>query len=92
MYKNLPAILNFSFARGKLLEKKREEERQKRLGTLKDSIEYTKAEIDNAMRNFNNVTEQRLVDFYIYKIQAEQSRYDQLMVEYKRMKLEFDAR
>jgi len=79
----LSAIMNMSFSRDSILKRRTEEQQRKYLGELKGSIEYTKSEIESAMRNFNNVTEPRLVDFYIYKIQSEQSRYDQLMVEYK---------
>ena len=69
---------------GSGIRKKREDEqKRKQLLKLKESIDYTKAEIDSAMQNFNNVKEERLVDFYIYKIQAEQSRYDQLILEYR---------
>ena len=79
----LSAIMNMSFTRESMLKRRTEEQQRRYLGELKNSIEYTKSEIDNAMRNFNNVTEPKLVDFYIYKIQSEQSRYDQLMVEDK---------
>ncbi len=79
----LSAIMNMSFTRESMMKRRTEEQQRKYLGELKGSLEYTKSEIDRAMQNFNNVTEPKLVDFYIYKIQSEQSRYDQLMVEYK---------
>lgn len=84
----LPAIISSTITRLNGVKKKQEELHKKRLGDLKSSIEYTKAEIDNAMKNFDNVIEPKLVDFYIYKIQAEQNRYEQLLSEYKIMEKE----
>lgn len=57
----------------------------KRLEELKASIDRTCSEINCALENFNNVTEPKLIDFYIYKIQSEQTRYDQLLCEYKQL-------
>jgi len=79
----LPAIMSFGMVGSGIRKKREEEQKRKQLLKLKESIDYTKAEIDSAMQNFNNVKEERLVDFYIYKIQAEQSRYDQLILEYR---------
>lgn len=84
----LPAIISSTITRMNGVKKKQEELHKKRLGDLKSSIEYTKAEIDAAMKNFDNVIEPKLVDFYIYKIQAEQNRYEQLLSEYKIIKKE----
>ena len=56
---------------------------EKRIRELKSNIEHTRTEMKLAMENFNNVTEPKLVDFYIYKIQSEQTRYEQLISEYK---------
>ncbi len=56
---------------------------EKRINELKSNIEHTRAEMRLAMENFNNVTEPKLIDFYIYKIQSEQTRYEQLISEYK---------
>ncbi|MBO4940789.1 MAG: DUF2508 family protein [Clostridia bacterium] len=50
---------------------------------LKSSIEHTKINLAYAIENFNNVTEPKLVDFYIYRIQSEQTRFEQLLAEYK---------
>lgn len=71
------------FGKYKAAETKSERERKARLNALKESIELTKYEISSAMDNFNNVTEPKLIDFYIYKIQSEQNRYEQLLGEYK---------
>ena len=56
---------------------------EKRIRELKYNIEQTRAEMRLAMDNFNNVTEPKLIDFYIYKIQSEQTRYEQLISKYK---------
>ena len=58
---------------------------KKRLDGIKSSIEHVKSELYQAMSNFNNVTEPKLIDFYIYKIQSEQTRYEQLLSEYKEL-------
>ena len=50
---------------------------------LKSNIEHTKTNLAYAIENFNNVTEPKLVDFYIYRIQSEQTRFEQLLAEYK---------
>ena len=72
-------ILNFKNRRiseGELLHRKR-------LEGLKESIEICKEDLAMAQQNFDNVTEPKLIDFYIYRIQSEQSRYAQLLAEYK---------
>ena len=51
-------------------------ERQKR-DRIKE-IEKTKREMDNAMLNYNAVSEQELLDFYIYQFKAAQVKYDYL--------------
>ncbi len=56
---------------------------KKRLEGLKESIEICKDDLAMAQQNFDNVTEPKLIDFYIYRIQSEQSRYAQLLAEYK---------
>ena len=53
------------------------------INQLKANINNAKQELHIAIENFNNVTEPRLIDFYIYKIQSEQTRYEQLLSEYK---------
>jgi len=52
---------------------------------LVTNIEHAKAEMHQAMDNFNNVIEPKLIDFYIYKIQSEQTRFEQLISEYKEL-------
>ena len=72
-------ILNFKNRRiseGELIHRKR-------LEGLKESIEICKEDLAMAQQNFDNVTEPKLIDFYIYRIQSEQSRYAQLLAEYK---------
>ena len=66
-------------------EKKHEE----KLRLLKEGIDESKNRLRAAHENFNNVTEPKLIDFYIYKIQAEQSRYEQLLLEYRNEEREF---
>ncbi len=56
---------------------------EKHINELKSNIKQTMSEMQLAMENFNNVTEPKLIDFYIYKIQSEQTRYEQLISEYK---------
>ncbi len=73
------AVLN----RVAYMRKKPEDATETRLTELKHSIDRTVTELNCAMENFNNVTEPKLIDFYIYKIQSEQTRYDQLLCEYK---------
>ena len=65
------------------MKNKNSEEKKESLSSLRENIEQTKAEMNGAIDNFNNVTEPKLIDFYIYKIQAEQNKYDQLLCEYK---------
>lgn len=61
------------------------DEHIKKLAELKEHIEYAKSEMDYAVSNFNNVTEPKLIDYYIYKLQSEQNRYEQLLSEYKQL-------
>lgn len=65
------------------MKNKNNEAKKESLSSLRENIEQTKAEMNGAIDNFNNVTEPKLIDFYIYKIQAEQNKYDQLLCEYK---------
>ncbi len=55
-----------------------------KLRLLKSDIDDCKTKLKSAQENFNNVTEPKLIDFYIYKIQAEQSRFSQLLTEYRK--------
>ena len=76
---NLVSIFN----KAKAAEKRAEEQYFARLQALKKNIDSARDEIRQATENFNNVTEPKLIDLYIYKIQSEQSRYEQLLSEYK---------
>ncbi len=76
---NLAAIFN----KTKAAEKRAEEQHLARLQSLKENIDSARDEIRQAIENFNNVTEPKLIDLYIYKIQSEQSRFEQLLSEYK---------
>ncbi len=83
MFANLSANIATTWDKVMNLKNKPDLTQEKRINELKLNIEHTKAEIQLAMKNFNNVTEPKLIDFYIYKIQSEQTRYDQLISEYK---------
>lgn len=85
MLPNLSSNINMTLNKVKNLRKKPDKIYEKRINELKSNIEDTKSELNLAMENFNNVTEPKLIDFYIYKIQSEQTRYEQLLTEYKAM-------
>ncbi len=75
---------NIMFFRSKAQKLTKENKLQlEKLRLLKEDIEDSKAKLKSAQDNFNNVTEPKLIDFYIYKIQAEQSRFSQLLTEYR---------
>lgn len=46
---------------------------------LKDDIEKTTLELQNAYTNMQNVVEPDLIDYYIYQTQAAQIRYQYLL-------------
>ncbi len=46
---------------------------------LKDDIEKTTLELQNAYTNLQNVVEPDLIDYYIYQTQAAQVRYQYLL-------------
>ena len=46
---------------------------------LKDNIEKTTLELQNAYTNMQNVGEPDLIDYYIYQTQAAQIRYQYLL-------------
>ncbi len=87
MLQNFPQGINTAFNKIAGLAKKPDRTYEIRINELKSNIEDTKAELKLAMENFNNVVEPKLIDFYIYKIQSEQTRYDQLISEYKSMEI-----
>ncbi len=76
---------NFTNTLSRAVRQKNEQKKQyeKQINQLRSDIEHAKQELQNAMDNFNNVTEPRLIDYYIYKIQSEQTRYEQFISEYK---------
>lgn len=45
---------------------------------LVEEIEKTRLEMENAMINYNAVSEEELLDFYIYQFKAAQVKYDYL--------------
>ncbi|MBE7031908.1 MAG: DUF2508 family protein [Ruminococcaceae bacterium] len=83
MTASLTANLTAVFNKAKAAEKRAEALHLARLQTLKENIDSARDEIRSAIENFNNVTEPKLIDLYIYKIQSEQSRFEQLLSEYK---------
>ncbi|MBR5518627.1 MAG: DUF2508 family protein [Clostridia bacterium] len=83
MFSELSSSLTATFTRIISPKKKQEQEHEIRIRELIANIEDTKSEIQRAMDNFNNVTEPKLIDFYIYKIQSEQTRFEHLISEYK---------
>ncbi len=85
MLPNLSSNINMTLSKVKNLRKKSDKIYEQRINELKSNIEDTKSELNLAMENFNNVIEPKLIDFYIYKIQSEQTRYEQLLSEYKAM-------
>ncbi len=46
---------------------------------LKDNLEKTNLELQDAYTNMQNVTEPDLIDYYIYQTQAAQIRYQYLL-------------
>ncbi len=82
MITNLPINLTATITRV-INNKRADKAYEMRINQLKSNIDNAKHELHLAMENFNNVTEPKLIDFYIYKIQSEQTRYEQLLNEYK---------
>lgn len=79
---NLP--INFATTLTRIINsKKADKTYEMHINQLKSNIDNAKHELHLAMENFNNVIEPKLIDFYIYKIQSEQTRYEQLLNEYK---------
>lgn len=54
-------------------------EEEKPYMVLKDDIEKTTLELQNAYTNMQNVVEPDLIDYYIYQTQAAQVRYQYLL-------------
>jgi len=53
------------------------------LKELKRQLYESKLELEAALTNFNNVTDPKLIDVYIYKIQSEEARYEKILSEIK---------
>ena len=83
MFAGLSANIATTWDKVISLKNKPDLTQEKRINELKSNIEHTRCEMQLAMENFNNVTEPKLIDFYIYKIQSEQTKYEQLISEYK---------
>ena len=63
--------------------KKEKTAENKHLNELKARLNQTKLELNAAIENFNNVTDPKLIDVYIYKIQSEEARYEHILNEIK---------
>ncbi len=85
MLAELSSAASTSFRRVAKGRKQKDKTKEKHISEIKAHIEETKTEMNIAMENFNNATEPKLIDFYIYKISSEQSRFEQLLSEYKRL-------
>lgn len=55
------------------------------LKELKKQLYDSKLELEAAMDNFNNVTDPKLIDVYIYKIQSEEARFEKILSEIKEL-------
>ena len=55
------------------------------LKELKKQLRDAKLELEAAMDNFNNVTDPKLIDVFIYKIQSEEARYEKILSEIKEL-------
>lgn len=53
------------------------------LTELKRQLYQSKLELEAAIDNFNNVTDPKLIDVYIYKIQSEEARFEKILSEIK---------
>ena len=84
----LHGIMGMNVVYASAVKRKEAAKRNKLLSQLKCEIECSESEMDNAIRNFNYVTEPEMVDFYIHRLRAEQSRYGKLICEYRRLQEE----
>ncbi len=55
------------------------------LNQLKKQLKDSKENLECAIDNFNNVTDPKLVDIYIYKIRAEEARFEHILGEIKEL-------
>lgn len=53
------------------------------LEELKKRLKQSAVELNAAMDGFNNATDPKIIDVYIYKIQSEQMNYDKILSEIK---------
>lgn len=83
MFSELSTNITSTFTRMINAKKNQNKAFEAQVRELIANIEETKYELKLAMDNFNNVTEPKLIDFYIYKIQSEQTRFEHLLSEYK---------
>lgn len=67
-----------------LVKKEVPNENEVSLAELKMRLKKSALELNAAIDGFNNVTDPRLIDVYIYKIQSEQMNYDRLISEIKK--------
>lgn len=56
-----------------------------RLKELKKELYRSKLELEAAMDNFNNVTDPKLIDVYIYRMRSEETRYEKILSEIKQL-------
>lgn len=68
-----------------LVKKEVPNENEVSLAELKMRLKKSALELNAAIDGFNNVTDPRLIDVYIYKIQSEQMNYDRLLSEIKKI-------
>ncbi len=77
----LPAALARLFH----LHRQAEMEQTKKYNDLKHDLETAKSNLHTAMTNFDNVADPKLVDLYIYRIQAAQTQYEHILHEIKKL-------
>ena len=61
---------------------------KKEIKQLYEQRRLVREELETSMENYNHVTEQGLMDFYIYKIRAEQTLEQYLIREIRRLEEE----
>ena len=79
------AIPLFKFSFLSFSKKKEAENDSSKLSELKKQLAETKLEIEAAEDLFNNVTDPKLIDTYIYKMQSEESRYEKILADIKKL-------
>ena len=66
----------------------RDKETAMRLKQLKAARHRVRSELEISMNNYNHVTENELMDFYIYKIRSQQALEQYLIREIRRVEKE----